>query len=181
MIKVRSITRVALATLIVIGSLVGSTQSGLTPSVEGKTESAKLVMLTLTFADGQWARVSQLEGASIRIEEKANALALTPFIRDGNSVELRAARIVRRGSEDAIQAVESVAVGSNPVKLDVGGISFSVQVRGTRSGIPTSLAAKECCTRDCDGRLICGICVCTLCGVCSAANWCDCAVPGPID
>lgn len=182
MIKGRSIARGAIAILMAMGFMIVWTQNRFTPSVESNADSAKLVMLKFTFADGQWARVSQFEGGTIKIEEGANTLAFTPYIRDKDStVELKVFRIVRRGGDETMQAVESLVVGNSPVRLDAGGMSLSVQIREAGGMMPTSQVTRQCCTRDCTGRLICGVCVCTPCGVCAAYNWCDCPAPGPIE
>lgn len=183
MIKRSSITRGATAILmgLALMAVVGA-ENRLALSAESNSDSAKLVTLNFTFADGQWATVSELEGGTIRIEKNGKTLALTPYIRDQGSstVELKIFRILRSDRGETMQAVESLVVGNSPMRLNSGGVSFSVQVKNVGRIVPAA-QTRQCCTRDCSGTLICGVCVCTPCGVCAAYNWCDCAAPGPIE
>jgi hypothetical protein len=183
MIKRSSITRSAIAILmgLALMAVVGA-ENRLAPSMESNSDTAKMVTLNFAFADGQWARVSEVEGGTIRIEENGKALALTPYIRDqgGSTVELKVFRILQGEQGETAQAVENLVVGKSPTKLDSGDMSFSVQVKNAGRIVPAA-QTRQCCTRDCSGRLICGICVCTPCGVCFAYNWCDCPAPGPIE
>ena len=182
MLKRQSIAMCAIAILMGLGlvAAVGAPSRPAT-SVGSPSNSVKLITLNLTFADGQWAKVTGVEGGTIRIEQNGNALTLTPYVidRDRHTVELKVSRMGRSLEREGLQAVESFVVGSDPTDLDVGGMSFTVQVKKARKVIPTTQATRQCCVTDCEGRLICGVCVCTPCGVCAAYNWCDCPAPGP--
>lgn len=189
MSKRHSIVKCAIAILMGLGLIaavgaqdrpVVSTESKLDTA---KLDTAKLITLSLTFGDGQWARVTGFEGSEIRIEQNGNALTLTPHVINKRSriVELKVSRIVRGMEAENRQAVDTFVVGNDPTKLDVGEMSFTVQVKKARIGLPTIQAPRQCCVTDCEGRQICGVCVCTPCGVCMAYNWCDCPAPGPLD
>jgi hypothetical protein len=182
MLKRYSIAMCAIAILMGLG-LVAAVGAPSRPasSVRSHPDPVKLVTLILTFADGQWAKVTGVEGGTIRIEQNGNALTLTPEVvnKANRTVELKVSRIVRSLERESLQAVESFVVGSDPTDLEVGGMSFTVQVKKARKVLPTTQAIRQCCVTDCEGRLICGVCVCTPCGVCSAYNWCDCPAPGP--
>ena len=182
MIKRHSLAMGAIAILMGLGleAAVGAPSRPAGP-VRSHSDQVKLVTLFLTFADGQWAKVTGVEGGTIRIEQDGNALTLTPeVVNKGNRiVELKVSRLVRNLEKESPQTAERFVVGSDPTDLDVGGISFTVQVQKARKVLPTTQATRQCCVTDCQGRLICGVCVCTPCGSCAAFNWCDCPAPGP--
>ena len=154
-----------------------------TAAVGDRSGRVKLVTLSLTFADGQWARVTGVEGQAIRIEQGDKILSLTPHIVDQESraVELKVSRTVRGLEKESPSAFESFMVGSDPTDLEAGGMALTVQVKKAGKTLPATQALRQCCVTDCQGNLICGVCVCTPCGVCMAYNWCDCAPPGPVD
>jgi len=184
MSKRHSIVKCAIAILMGLGLMAAvGAQDRPAVSTESKLDTAKLVTLSLTFGDGQWARVTGFEGSEIRIEQNGNVLTLTPHVINKRSriVELKVSRIVRGMEAENRQAVDTFVVGNDPTKLDVGEMSFTVRVKKARAGLPTTQALRQCCVTDCEGRQICGVCVCTPCGVCMAYNWCDCPAPGPLD
>jgi hypothetical protein len=186
MIKRHSIVIYAIATAMGLGLMAAAgAQNRPAASLESNVDPVKLITLKLTFADEQWARVAGFDGGTIRIEHNGNTFALTPHVinKRSRTIELKVSRIVPGMDGESLQAVETLAVGNDPTKLDVNGISFTVQAKKIRKvspGIQTT-ATRQCCVTDCEGRLICGVCVCTPCGVCAAYNWCDCALPGPVD
>ena len=154
-----------------------------TPAMGNRSERVKLVVLSLTFADGQWARVTGVEGRPIRIEQTDRVLTLTPHIVDQESrtVELKVSSAVRGLERDGQPAVESFTVSSDPADLEVIGMSLTVQVKKAGKTLPATQALRQCCVTDCQGNQICGVCVCTPCGVCMAYNWCDCPAPEPVN
>jgi len=182
MLKRQSIAMCTIMILMGLGlvTAVGA-PSRPTSSVRSNSDPVKLVTLILTFADGQWAKVTGVEGGTIRIEQDGNALTLIPEVvnKVNRTVELKVSRMGRSLERESLQAVERFVVGRDPTNLDVGGMSFTVQVKTARKVLPTTQATRQCCVTDCEGRLICGVCVCTPCGVCAAYNWCDCPAPGP--
>ena len=180
MLKRHSIAMCAIAILMVLAAAVGAPSKSAS-SVRNNPNSVKLVTLILTFADGQWAKVTGIEGGTIRIEQNGNALTLTPEVihKGSRTVDLKVSRVARGLEKESLQAAENFVVGSDPTNLDVGGMAFTVQVKKARKVLLTAQAPRQCCVTDCEGRLICGVCVCTPCGVCSAFNWCDCPAPGP--
>ena len=81
-----------------------------------------------------------------------------------------------------MEAVDTLLVDKGLTKLERGGLPLSVQVLDAEKKLPaSSLAgpAATCCARACDGTLVCGVCVCTDCGVCFTHGWCDCNPPAP--
>jgi hypothetical protein len=181
MIKRRSILTYAIATAIALGLMAAAGAQDKPIAVESNVEPVKLITLKLTFADGQWARVAGFEGGTIRIQHDGNAFALTPRVinKRSRTVELKVSRIITGMGAESLQPVETFVVGNDLTKLDVGGMSFTVQAKKIRK-VPVgvqAMATRQCCVTDCEGRQICGTCVCTPCGVCAAFNWCDCALP----
>lgn len=177
-----------LVAVCVMAMLMGLTVAAGAPSkpptaAANRSERVQLVTLNLTFADGQWARVTGVEGRAITIEQSDQVLTLTPHIVDQESrtVELKVSRAVRSLEKGSQPAVESFTVGSDPTDLEVGGTSLTVQVKKVRKTLPMTQALRQCCVTDCQGNQICGVCVCTPCGVCMAYNWCDCPAPGPVE
>lgn len=151
---------------------------------QGATDSVKAVKLRLTFEGGHWANVTQVEGGTIKIERDGKQLALTPYIRDQKSgkVELRVSQVVQRGSGETLEAIDTLTVGPDPSKLNGGNLSLGVQVLDVEKKLPRealAAAAATCCARACNGTLVCGVCVCTDCGVCATHGWCDCNPPAP--
>jgi hypothetical protein len=83
-----------------------------------------------------------------------------------------------------MEAAGTLLVGKTLTKLEGGGPVLGVQVLDANKKFPAELVAAlnlTCCAKACDGTLVCGgVCVCTDCGRCGP-NWCDCAIPGPLD
>ena len=149
-------------------------------SEEEGTDTVKAVKLRLTFAGGDTANVTQLEGGTIKIEKDGTKLEITPFIRDQGQVELRVSQAVQ-GAE-VMQAVDTMLVGKGLAKLNKGNLPLSVQVLDVDKKLPAKLvaeaaAANQCCATTCSGVVICGVCVCTDCHVCMTVRWCECAAP----
>lgn len=142
------------------------------PPARVETGTVKAVQLRITLDGGHWANVTQVEGTAFTIEREGKKLTLTPYIRDGGKVELRIS---------TPEAVSTLLVGGGLVKFEN---AFGVQVLNASKSLPADLVAASgftCCARACDGTLVCGaVCVCTDCSRCGP-NWCDCALPGPVD
>jgi hypothetical protein len=151
----------------------------------GGTDSVKAVQLRITFEDGHWANVTEVEGSSVTVERDGKKLAITPYIRDEGSgkVELRVFKAIQNEGKETMEVVSTLLVGKGLTKLEGGGLVLSVQVLNASKRLPSNLVAASglnCCVRTCNGTLVCGVCVCTDCGRCGP-NWCDCAIPGPLD
>ncbi|MFL6334566.1 MAG: hypothetical protein ACJ754_14730 [Pyrinomonadaceae bacterium] len=182
----RVVKRTAAALLTVSGLIIIAWGHGRPAPVpaRGATDSVRAVKLRLTFEGSHWANVTEVEGGTIKVERDGKKLALTPYIRDQKSskVELRVFQVIQRGSGETLEAIDTLMVGTGPTKLDRGGLSFGVQVLDVEKRLPRELLAApaaECCTRTCNGTLVCGVCVCTDCGVCFTHGWCDCNPPAP--
>lgn len=139
------------------------------------TNLVKGVQLRITFGQ-HWANVTAVEGSTFTVERDGKKLAITPYIRDEGKVELRVFQ-----NETSVGAM---LVGKRLTKFEGGGLKLSVQVLDASKKFSSDLLATSgltCCAKACDGTLVCGaVCVCTDCGRCGP-NWCDCAIPGPID
>lgn len=187
MIKTHPIIKGTTATLLVLFGLlviVRASDKGAPAPTQSKTETLRVVKLRLTLSDGHWANVTEFEGGTIKIERDGKKLAITPSIRDQNSgqVELRVFRVVQREGRESIEAGAILLVDKNLSKLDQNLLPLGVQVLGIEqrlSGNPSGAPVAECCARACDGTLVCGVCVCTDCGVCFTHGWCDCNPPAP--
>ena len=144
-----------------------------------ETYSVKAVQLRITFS-GHWANVTAIEGASFTVEQDGKKFAITPYIRDGSNVELQ----VQSVQNETMKAAGTLVVGKGMTKLERGGLALGVQVLDANKKLSSDVVAASgftCCAKACDGTLVCGaVCVCTDCGRCGP-NWCDCAIPGPID
>ncbi len=135
------------------------------------TETVKAVQLRLTFATGDSATVTQIEGSAINVEKDGKKLTITPYLREKGRVELR----VFQGET----SVDTLLVDQSVAQLKRGNLPFSVQVLNADKKLPAEAVAEvgaTCCASTCAGTLICGFCVCTDCHRCGP-NWCDCAQP----
>src|SRR6185369_9787193 len=147
-----------------------------TPS---STDSVRAVQLRFTFASGDSANVTQVEGSAIKVEKDGKKLTITPYMRDHGQVELRVFQAVQREGKEMMEAVDTLLVDKGLTKLDRGSLPFSVQVLDAQKKLPAAALAtppRTCCATTCAGTLVCGVCVCTDCGRCGP-NWCDCAIP----
>jgi len=152
------------------------------PPTRGGTDSVRAVRLRLTFESGHWANVTEVEGGTIKVERDGKKLAITPYIRDQGKVELRVSQAVQPGGKETMEAAGALLVDKGLTKLEQGGLTLSVQVLDAEKRLPSEVLAApaaECCTRTCSGVLVCGVCVCTDCGVCFTHGWCDCNPPAP--
>ena len=152
------------------------------PPAGDSTDSVRAVKLRLTFEAGDSANVTQIEGGMIKVERDGKKLEITPFIRDQGQVELRVFQAIQREGREVMEAVDTLRVDKDLTRLNRGNLPFSVQVLDTSKRLPATLlatAAATCCARTCAGTLICGVCVCTDCGVCATVHWCDCNPPAP--
>lgn len=188
MIKTHPVIKGTAATLLVVFGLIMIVwaHNRRAPSIaaQNQADSVRTVRLRLTFADGHWANVTEVEGGTIRIEKDGKKLAITPYIRDQSSgkVELRVFQVVQREGRETMEAVDTSLVDKSLTKLTRGNLPMSVQVLDAGRKLPTDLhiaAVSECCARTCSGMLVCGVCVCTDCESCSTKNWCDCNPPAP--
>ena len=150
------------------------------PLAQASKDSVRAVKLRFTFASGDSANVTQVEGAAIKVEKDGKKLTITPYMREHGQIELRVFKAVQRDGKEIMEAVDTLLVGKDLTKLDRGSLPFSVQVLKTDMKLPaTALAAGgggTCCATTCAGTVICGVCVCTDCGRCGP-RWCDCAAP----
>ena len=152
--------------------------------VRTETGSVKAVQLRITLDGGHWANVTQLDGVAFRIERDGKKFAITPYIRDAGNVELQISKAIQANGKETMEAAGTLLVGKTLTKLEGGGPVLGVQVLDANKKFPAELVAAlnlTCCAKACDGTLVCGgVCVCTDCGRCGP-NWCDCAIPGPLD
>ena len=154
-----------------------------TPLTEAGTDSVKAVQLRFTFASGDWANVTEVEGGTIKVEKDGKKLTIVPYRREHGQVELRVAQAVQREGREMMEAVDTLLVDKSLTKLKQGKLPFSVQVLDLNKRLPAKTFAAAgggggtCCARTCNGTLICGSCVCTDCGICSTFPWCECAAP----
>lgn len=142
-------------------------------------DSVKAVQLRFTFADGDAANVTEVQGGTITVEREGKKLTITPYMRDGGQVELRVFQAVQRAGRETMEAVDTLLVDKGLTKLNRGSVPFSVQVLNADKKLPAVALAtppRTCCATTCAGTTICGTCVCTDCGRCGP-NWCDCAIP----
>ena len=152
------------------------------PPERTSTDSVRVVKLRLTFESGHWANVTEFDGGTINIERDGKKLAITPYIRDRGQVELRVSQVVQRNGKEAIEAVDTLTIDKGLTKINRVSLPLSVQVLDTEKTLPAAVLATQgatCCARACDGTLVCGVCVCTDCGVCFTHGWCDCPPPPP--
>jgi len=143
------------------------------------TNSVRAVQLRFTFASGDSANVTEVEGGTINVEKDGKKLTITPYMREHGQVELRVFQAVQREGKEMMEAVDTLLVDKSLTKLNRGNLPFSVQVLNAEKMLPpAALAAsgRTCCATTCAGTVICGVCVCTDCGRCGP-NWCDCAMP----
>lgn len=186
MIKVHAIVKGTTATLLAalgIIMVVSTHGKPAPPQTRGAKDTVRAVKLRLTFAAGDSANVTQIEGGTITIERDGKKLALTPYIRDQRGqVELRVFQAVQANGKEVMQALDTVLVDKSTTKLERGNLPLNVQVLDADKRLPAEVAnaaGATCCARTCAGTLICGLCVCTDCGVCMTVHWCDCNPPGP--
>jgi hypothetical protein len=188
MIKTHPIIKGTAATLLIALGLimiVWANDRHAPSTAQGQTDSVRVVRLRLIFENGHWANVTEVEGGTIKIERDGKKLAITPYIRDQNSgkVELRVMQVTESGGRETMEAVDTLLVDKNLTKVTRSKLPLSVQVLDTEkklpAGLPLASVAQQCCARACNGTLVCGVCVCTDCGVCSTKNWCDCNPPAP--
>ena len=138
----------------------------------------RAVKLRFTFATGDSANVTEVEGGTIKVERDGKKLTITPYMRDHGQVELRVFRAVQREGKEIMEAADTLLLDKGLTKLNRGDLPFSVQVLGEKKLPAVALAASgaTCCVTTCAGTLVCGFCVCTDCGTCGP-RWCECAAP----
>ena len=149
------------------------------PPTRAGTDSVKAVQLRFTFANGDSATVTQIEGSAIKVEKDGKKLTITPYLRDRGQVELRVFQAVQREGGEMMEAVDTLLVDQGLTQLKRGNLPFSVRVLDAEKKLPAAALATPgvtCCASTCAGTLVCGFCVCTDCGRCGP-NWCDCALP----
>jgi len=142
-------------------------------------DSVRAVQLRFTFASGDWANVTEIEGGTISVEREGQKLTITPYMRDHDQVELRISRAVQRDGKETMEALDTLLVDKSLTKLTRGNLPFSVQVLNADKKLPAAALASAgatCCVTTCAGTVVCGVCVCTDCRRCGP-NWCDCAMP----
>ena len=148
------------------------------PLTLANTDSVRAMQLRFTFASGDSANVTQVEGGTIKVEKDGNKLTITPYLRDHGQVELRVFQAVQREGKEMMEAVDTLLVDKSVTKLNQGKLPFSVQVLNADKKLPAAALTNPgtCCATTCAGTVICGFCVCTDCGRCGP-RWCDCAAP----
>ncbi|HYL97326.1 MAG TPA: hypothetical protein VEZ90_00100 [Blastocatellia bacterium] len=126
----------------------------------------KVVELRLTFSDGGWAEVHQLEGQMIRVTENGKTLGITPFIRNVSQkqVDLQVFSIDETAGVTKATPVSSCTLTNAPATLK--DVISPVSVQFEEFETTQQPGGRECCAPDCNGRIICAFCVCTKCGVC---------------
>lgn len=142
------------------------------------TDSVRAVQLRFTFASGDSANVTEVEGGTISVEREGEKLTIIPYMRDHGQVELRVFQAVQREGKEMMEALDTLMVDKSLSKLNRGKLPFSVQVLNAEKKLPSAALAAggTCCATTCAGTVICGVCVCTDCGRCGP-GWCDCAIP----
>jgi hypothetical protein len=149
------------------------------PPTQASMDSVRAVKLRFTFASGDSANVTQVEGGTIKVERDGKKLTITPYMRDHGQVELRVFQAVQRAGKEMIEAVDTLLVDKGLTRLNRGNLPFSVQVLDAEKKLPAAALAASgatCCATTCAGTLVCGFCVCTDCGRCGP-RWCECAAP----
>lgn len=148
------------------------------PLTQASLDSISAVRLRFTFASGDSANVTQVEGGTIKVEKDGKKLTITPYKRDKGQVELRVFQAVQREGREMMEAVDTLLVDKGLTKLDRGNLPFIVQVIDADKKLPAASfsAPATCCATTCAGTQVCGFCVCTDCGRCGP-RWCDCAAP----
>lgn len=149
------------------------------PLTQTSVDSIRAVKLRFTFASGDSANVTEVEGGTIKVERDGKKLTITPYVRDRDQVELRVFQAIQREGREMMEAVDTVLVNKDWTKFNRGDLPFSVRVLDPEVKLPAAaLAARgaTCCVPTCAGTLVCGFCVCTDCKRCGP-NWCDCAIP----
>jgi hypothetical protein len=149
-------------------------------STPANLDSVRAVKLRFTFASGDSANVTEVDGGTINVEKNGEKLTITPYMRDHGQVELRIFRVIQREGKQMMEAVDTLMVDKSLTKLKRGNLPFSVQVLDADKKLPAAAAGfgggGTCCATTCAGTVICGVCVCTDCGRCGP-GWCDCAAP----
>ena len=148
-----------------------------------QADSVNAVKLRFTFASGDSANVTQVEGGTIKVEKDGKKLTITPYRRDHGQIELRVFQAVKHEGREMMEAVDTLLVDKGLTRLNRGNLTFSVQVLNAEMKLPAAAlatAGATCCVPTCAGTLVCGFCVCTDCARCGP-RWCECADPGPID
>jgi len=187
MFSVHRIAKGTIATLLAAFGfimIVWAHERSAPPSMRSGNDSVRVVKLRLTFASGHWANVTAVDGGTIKVERDGKKLAITPYIRDQSSgkVELRVFQAVQHNGGETMEALDTLLVDNSLTKLNHGNLPLSVQVVDVNKKLPADFLATPaatCCARACDGTLVCGVCVCTDCGVCFTHGWCDCPPPPP--
>ena len=180
MIKIhRIITGTTLLTALGFIMIVWAHGRPAAPLTQASVDSVRAVKLRFTFARGDSANVTQVEGGTIKVERDGNKLTITPYMRDHGQVELRVFQAVQREGKEIMEAIDTVLVDKDWTKLNRGNLPFSVRVLDSETKLPAAAlaaAGATCCATTCAGTVICGFCVCTDCGRCGP-GWCDCAAP----
>jgi hypothetical protein len=149
------------------------------PLTQASMDSIRAVRLRFTFASGDSANVTQIEGGIIKVERDGKKLTITPYMRDHGQVELRVFQAVQHEGREMMEAVDTLLVDKGLTNLNRGNLPFSVRVLDAEKELPAAALAAgggTCCATTCAGTRVCGVCVCTDCGRCGP-NWCDCAMP----
>jgi len=170
---IRSTTLLAVFGFMVIVWAYGRTAP---PSTQASMDSVRAVKLRFTFASGDSANVTQIEGGAITVERDGKKLTIIPYIRDQGQVELRVFQAIQREGKEMMEAVDTLLVDKSLTKLNRGNLPFSVRVLDSEKKLPAATPPRTCCATTCAGTVVCGVCVCTDCGRCGP-GWCDCAAP----
>ncbi len=184
MSKAHRIVKRTAAVLLTVSGLIMIVWGHAGPApVRGAADSVRAVKLRLNFEGGHWANVTAAEGGTINVERDGKKLALVPSVREqSGKVELRVFQVTQDKGREALEPIETLPVDKGSTKFEGRGLSFGVQVLDVEKRMPRELlaaAGNTCCARTCNGTLVCGVCVCTDCGVCATHGWCDCAPPAP--
>ena len=142
MIKVhRIITGTALLAVCGFMMIVWAHGRPAPPLTQASLDSVRAVKLRFTFASGDSANVTQVEGGTIKVERDGKKLTITPYMRDHGQVELRVFQAVQREGKEMMEAVDTLLVDKGLTKLNRGDLPFSVQVLDAEKKLPAAALA----------------------------------------
>src|SRR6476619_8305707 len=83
------------------------------PVTQASMDSVKAVQLRFTFASGDSANVTEVEGGTINVEKDGKKLTIIPYMRDRGQVELRILQVVQREGKEMTEALDTLLVDKN--------------------------------------------------------------------
>src|ERR1041384_1331864 len=120
------------------------------------TDSVRAVQLRFTFASGDSANVTEVEGGTISVERDGKKLTIIPYRSDHGQVEVRVFQAVQREGKEMMEALDTLLVDKSLTKLNRGSLPFTVQVLNAEKKLPSAAAAlavppRTCCATTCAG------------------------------